>query len=90
MQGLPAMGLDREAMRSVLAEMSELAAFSSIVMGELPPMPRSQAENLLGESGLLGNVLSATDVGPNEAARYCGQRSVCVPSCDRDSSTLES
>jgi len=56
LQGLPAMGLDREAMRSILMEVTELAAYSSVVMGELPTMAMSEAEDLLGEAGLLGTL----------------------------------
>ena len=54
LQGLPAMGLEREAMRSILMEVAELAAYSSVVVGELPRMARSEAEDLLGEAGMLG------------------------------------
>jgi hypothetical protein len=57
-QGLPALGLDGEAMRGVLREVAELAAYSSIVMGELPQMAQAQAEDLLGEAGLLGTLRS--------------------------------
>ena len=58
LQGLPALGLDGEAMRGVLREVAELAAYSSIVMGELPQMAQAQAEDLLGEAGLLGTLRS--------------------------------
>ena len=58
LQGLPALGVDREGMRGILAEVAELAASSSIVMGELPEMTRSQGEDLLAEVGMLG-VLSS-------------------------------
>lgn len=58
LQGLPALGLDGEAMRGILMEVAELAAYSSIVMGELPQMARAQAEDLLGEAGLLGTLRS--------------------------------
>ncbi|CAL5220268.1 g2249 [Coccomyxa viridis] len=54
LQGLPAMGLEREGMRSILMEVAELAAYSSVVVGELPRMTRSEAEDLLGEAGMLG------------------------------------
>ncbi len=50
------MGLEREAMRSILMEVAELAAYSSIVVGELPRMIRSEAEDLLGEAGMLGTL----------------------------------
>ena len=48
------MGLEREGMRSILMEVAELAAYSSVVVGELPRMTRSEAEDLLGEAGMLG------------------------------------
>ena len=56
LQGLPAMGLEREAMRSILMEVAELAAYSSVIVGELPQMTRSEAEDLLGEAGMLGTL----------------------------------
>jgi hypothetical protein len=58
LQGLPALGFDGEAMRGILMEVAELASYSSIVMGELPQMARAQAEDLLGEAGLLGTLRS--------------------------------
>lgn len=41
-------------MRSILMEVAELAAYSSVVVGELPRMTRPEAEGLLGEAGMLG------------------------------------
>ena len=49
-------------MRGILAEVAELAASSSIVMGELPGMTRPQAEDLLGEVGMLGTLSSGAPV----------------------------
>ena len=49
-------------MRGILAEVAELAASSSIVMGELPEMTRSQGEDLLGEVGMLGTLSSEVPV----------------------------
>ena len=63
LQGLPALGIEREGMRGILAEVAELAASSSIVMGELPAMTRPQAEDLLGEVGMLGTLSSEPPVG---------------------------
>lgn len=45
-----------------------MAAFGSVVAGQLPPMPAGQASNLLGEFGLLGY---AREYG-SEGADYAG------------------
>ena len=65
LQGLPAMGLEREAMRNVLMEVAELAAYSSVVVGELPRMTRSEAEDLLGEAGMLGTLQPESICSPS-------------------------
>ena len=57
-QGLPAMGLDMAMMRGVLADVASCAAFGSTIAGELPAMPRTEAEDLIAEAGLLGRLLS--------------------------------
>ena len=62
LQGLPALGVDWEGMRAILAEVAELAASSSIVMGELPEMTRAQGEDLLAEMGMLGVLSSGAPV----------------------------
>ena len=49
-------------MRGILAEVAELAASSSIVMGELPEMTRAQGEDLLAEVGMLGVLSSGAPV----------------------------
>ncbi|KAK9904038.1 hypothetical protein WJX75_003147 [Coccomyxa subellipsoidea] len=59
LQGLPALGLDRAAMQTVLTDVANMAAFGSILAGELPVMSRSAAEDLLAEFGFLGRVISA-------------------------------
>ena len=59
LQGLPALGLDRAAMQTVLTDVANMAAFGSIVAGELPVMSRSAAEDLLAEFGFLARVISA-------------------------------
>ena len=72
LQGLPALGLEREAMRSILMEVAELAAYSSVVMGELPRMTRAEAEDLLGEAGMLGTLQPELPSGSftSEASGY--------------------
>ena len=68
LQGLPALGVDREGMRGILVEVAELAASSSIVMGELPEMTRSQGEDMLAEAGMLGMLSGrapVSDVDPH-------------------------
>lgn len=47
-------------MREILRQATELAASSSIMMGELPEMELSHAEDLLGEAGLLATLSSAS------------------------------
>lgn len=59
LQGLPALGLDKAAMQNVLTDVANMAAFGSIVVGELPVTSRSAAEDLLAEFGFLGRVISA-------------------------------
>jgi len=58
LQGLPAMGLDRQAMRDIFTDVANLAAYGSIVAGELPEMGKPEAEDLLAEFGFLGQVFS--------------------------------
>lgn len=57
-QGLPALGLDNEAMRRVLADVATCAAYGSTVAGELPAMCQGEAQNLIAEAGLLGQLMS--------------------------------
>ena len=59
LQGLPALGLDKAAMQNVLTDVANMAAFGSIVVGELPVTSHSAAEDLLAEFGFLGRVISA-------------------------------
>ena len=72
LQGLPALGVDWEGMRGILAEVAELAAASSIVMGELPEMTRSQGEDLLAEVGMLGMLSSGAPMSDpvSQSERY--------------------
>jgi hypothetical protein len=58
LQGLSALGLDRHAIKGLLTDVANSAAFGSIVAGELPHMSRGEAEDLLAEFGMLGKVLS--------------------------------
>jgi hypothetical protein len=60
------MGLDRAGMREVLADVASCAAFGSTVAGELPPMLRAEAEDLIAEAGLLGRLLSLSQLQQEE------------------------
>ncbi len=71
-----------------------MAAFGSIVVGQLPPMPGSQASNLLGEFGLLGYARAYGAEGADYAGgagEACGawkrlveQYGIVVDSADAD------
>ena len=63
------MGLEREAMRSILMEVAELAAYSSIVVGELPRMIRSEAEDLLGGGRHAGHAAARVSVQLIQSSR---------------------
>ena len=63
--GLCVQGANRFCMSTaeasaILTDISNLAAFDSLVMGELPPMSHADAENLLASFGLLGAPLDLT------------------------------
>jgi hypothetical protein len=65
-QGLRDQGLSIPQLQELFAELTNSAAFHSLLVGELPgPMSRQQAENLLAEMGLLGAVQlhAAADAG---------------------------
>ena len=82
LQGLPALGVDRQGMRGILAEVAELAASSSIVMGELPGMTRPQGEDLLAEVGMLGTLSSGVPLSEpaSQSDRYaCSELIPCGP-----------
>ena len=49
-------------MKGVLTDVANSAAFGSIVAGELPVMSRAQAQDLLAEFGLLGQVYSLSQL----------------------------
>lgn len=56
-QGLQDQGLGMAPLQELFAEVTNCAAFHSLLVGELPgPMSKQQAENLLAEMGLLGAV----------------------------------
>ena len=48
---------------SLLAEVANCAAYHSLLVGELPPLPGSQAANALAECGLLGAPLGGWGAG---------------------------
>ncbi len=59
MQGLAGLGLDRAALQNIFTDVASVAAYGSILVGELPVMSRSEAEDVLAEFGFLGRVMSA-------------------------------
>ncbi|CAL8470654.1 g10196 [Coccomyxa elongata] len=59
LQGLAGLGLDRAALQNIFTDVASVAAFGSILVGELPVMSRSEAEDVLAEFGFLGRVISA-------------------------------
>lgn len=56
LQGFPVGASSRTSLQRLLVETTGMAAFGSIVAGQLPPMPTQEASNVLGEFGLLGPV----------------------------------
>ncbi|KAK9819621.1 hypothetical protein WJX72_000343 [[Myrmecia] bisecta] len=66
LQGLSHLSLEAAALHSVFTDIVNLAAFGSIVLGELPPMQRAAAENLLAEYSLLGNVVDVQDAAADD------------------------
>lgn len=69
LQGLASLGLDRAAMQNIFMDVASLAAFGSILVGELPEMSRSEAENVLAEFGFLGRVISACQLSKPDSTR---------------------
>ncbi|KAG1665995.1 hypothetical protein FOA52_010093 [Chlamydomonas sp. UWO 241] len=67
--GLSALGLRTSQLASLLVDVSSLAAFHSLVLGELPAMERSDADNLLADAGLLGTTVPLD--GPKTSFRQC-------------------
>lgn len=63
LQGLVAQGLDLAAWRGLLQEVDGMAAFESIVLGELPEAPARDQEDLLAEHGLLGAPIDYAPLG---------------------------
>ncbi|GLC41902.1 hypothetical protein PLESTB_001045600 [Pleodorina starrii] len=59
-QGLAGLGLGEQDVVSLLAEAANCAAYHSLLLGELPPLPggRAAAANALAECGLLGSPLA--------------------------------
>jgi hypothetical protein len=53
-QGLHALGAPLPQLQELFANVTNLAAFHSLVVGELPGMGRQRADNFLAEFGLLG------------------------------------
>lgn len=60
------------SLQRLLVETTGMAAFGSIVAGQLPPLPTQQASNLLGEFGLLGPVRDFGSAGADYAAEVGG------------------
>lgn len=58
LQGATCFGLSRCDLDPPLADLSNLAAFDSLVVGELPAMRGDEVENLLAAFGLLGAPIS--------------------------------
>ena len=56
MQGLSGMGLEDDRLKDVMTQVSMASAFGSVVVGELPPMTKQQANALLADNSLLGSV----------------------------------
>jgi hypothetical protein len=56
MQGLHGLSTSLPALKELFADVTNMAAFHSLVVGELPGMGRSAADNFLAEFGLLGCV----------------------------------
>lgn len=69
LQGYPVSTPPVPSLQRLLVETTGMAAFGSIVAGQLPPMPAQQASNLLGEFGLLGSVRDFGSAG----ADYAGE-----------------
>ena len=59
------MGLELENLKSIFTQIANLAANQSLVVGELPALTQFEAENLLGEFGLLGAVVQFGDPEAN-------------------------
>lgn len=57
MQGQHHLGLEVPQMRQLFAEVANLAAQNSLIVGELPAMSRSAAADMLAEAGMLSRVL---------------------------------
>ncbi|GAX83986.1 hypothetical protein CEUSTIGMA_g11411.t1 [Chlamydomonas eustigma] len=57
LQGLSGLGLGVTEVTGLLADITSVAAFNSLVFGELPHMSRDDATNMLADCGLLGAVL---------------------------------
>eukprot|EP00195_Chlamydomonas_chlamydogama_P015189 CAMPEP_0202889950 /NCGR_PEP_ID=MMETSP1392-20130828/486_1 /ASSEMBLY_ACC=CAM_ASM_000868 /TAXON_ID=225041 /ORGANISM="Chlamydomonas chlamydogama, Strain SAG 11-48b" /LENGTH=285 /DNA_ID=CAMNT_0049573403 /DNA_START=205 /DNA_END=1059 /DNA_ORIENTATION=- len=57
LQGLHGLELGVPQLQSILVDVTNLAAFNSLVLGELPGVSKQQADSLLAEFGLLGAVL---------------------------------
>ncbi len=56
------LGLDKAALQNIFTDVASLAAFGSILVGELPVMSRSEAEDILAEFGFLGRVISVSQL----------------------------
>ncbi len=53
-QGANRFGLSEVDLHAILDDASNLAAFDSLLLGELPAMQRGQVESLMAAYGLLG------------------------------------
>lgn len=56
-QGLAALQLGMPEMNAIMTDVTNMAAFNSFVLGELPALPRQQGEDLLASFGLLGHII---------------------------------
>ena len=65
MQGIRSLNLSQGSLSSIFADISNLAALESIIIGELPHTVPADVDNLLASFGLLG-----TSFEPEDVAKY--------------------
>eukprot|EP00879_Flechtneria_rotunda_P028693 GHRR01030903.1.p1 GENE.GHRR01030903.1~~GHRR01030903.1.p1 ORF type:complete len:432 (+),score=161.51 GHRR01030903.1:347-1642(+) len=71
LQGLHNQSLNTKQLQSILTEVTNCAAFHSLLVGELPgPISKRTVENLLADAGLLGAVLSHQAADQGEYGRW--------------------
>ncbi|KAG7672189.1 hypothetical protein Ndes2526B_g06827 [Nannochloris sp. 'desiccata'] len=65
LQGIRQLNLDKAALSSIFADISNLAALESLLFGELPATNPADVENLLASFGLLGTHFDLNSVAQN-------------------------